>query len=451
MKKFMVFIICCLAFILTSTGDSSASPYLDIPSSAMLWKVEPLIQDNDVASIAVGYYEWTRAPRVDYYTTPNQRLNFANYVGKGLGDCGVNNGWECYVLEADFSQYHDMAHFQSDDNNYFESGIASYRTDNTMHFSYAYRQGNSFGANFVIVLDLDYFPSGVIGSQPSLTYDANHKAHLVFIIDGDPNDYLIYAHDVGTGGNSCADYGGSEYWQCDQILVGPNIAADPNIALVSGSSPRIAYYDPGLKNLNYAYPSGMMPNCGPSNDWRCVIIDARGDTGRFPSIAIDEARYIAYYDYMAGDLMMAKFVGSNGNCGNDWNGFDLVNRWQCDAIESIGLGITKMGLALVMDGAEPIVAYQDKNDYDTSSVKIAQSFQRMGMDYGNCGPENPFPTWYCQTIVLSQYNLGSEIDLTISHEGALFMGFLEQDDADYETHLWVARQYFQGFLPVLEK
>jgi hypothetical protein len=81
-------------------------------------------------------------------------------------------------------------------------------------------------------------------------------------------------------------------------------------------------------------------------------------------------------------------------------------------------------------------------------VKIAQTFERMGMEYGNCGPENPFPTWYCQAIDMGSYNQGSEIDMTINPNGAIFMAYLEDDDANHQTHLWVARQYFEGFLPL---
>jgi hypothetical protein len=110
-----------------------------------------------------------------------------------------------------------------------------------------------------------------------------------------------------------------------------------------------------------------------------------------------------------------------------------------------------MGLSLVVDGTQPIVAYRDGNDYSQFTVKVAQTAYRLGMDYGNCGPQTPFSTWYCQTIAMGPYSLGYEIDMTINPDGAIIMAYLEQGDSDYQTHLWVARQYFEGYLPVLEK
>ena len=65
------------------------------------------------------------------------------------------------------------------------------------------------------------------------------------------------------------------------------------------------------------------------------------------------------------------------------------------------------------------------------------------MGIGNCGPENPFSTWYCQTLAMGPYNLGGEIYLTINPDGAIFLAYLEDDDFDYQTHLWVARAVFR--------
>ena len=315
-----------------------------------------------------------------------------------------------------------------------------------------YRDGSGTGGYTDEVFDLSFFYSGgILASPPSLAYDANHKAQIAFAVDALYVDYLIYAHEVGTAGNSCADYGGSDRWECVVVMHGELTGTDLSISIDSAGIPRIVYYDPDNGDLMYAYANSALPNCDPENDWRCITIETDGDTGRSPVISIDDAMFISYYNFTTGQLMVAEFVSINGNCGYDFAGYGFTNRWQCYAIELVGAGITKMGLSLAVDGTQPIVAYRDGDDHSQFTVKIAQTAFRLGMDYGNCGPETPFSTWFCQTVDMGPYNLGGEIDMTINSSGAVFMAFLEEDDADMQNHLWVARHYFQGFLPVLNK
>ena len=56
-----------------------------------------------------------------------------------------------------------------------------------------------------------------------------------------------------------------------------------------------------------------------------------------PSIAYGDALHIAYFNAQTGYLWLAKYVGNGGNCGNDWNGIAYWNRWQCDAIDNVGI------------------------------------------------------------------------------------------------------------------
>ena len=456
MKRILLVGVICLVFIISASVSDRAIANAANPRGDLGWKVEPLIQDADVRNVAVGYEYYLRPPQVDFYDTDADQYRQATYVGPGNGICGPGDEWYCIDLPTMWGPYLDVANFRSPDNEYFEQGKAHYDSvENALHIDTIYRyMHDGTGYASYIVLDLDnFYGGGEMVYPPSLAYDADHKAHIVIFVDALYVDYLIYAHEVGTTGNSCTEYGGSDRWECEIIITAASFVADPSIAIDAAGIPRIVYYDQENHDLAYAYPYNDpdLANCGPNDDWRCITIETAGDTGRYPVIAIDDARYIAYYNYTTGQLMVAEFVSSGGNCGNDWIGYGFANRWQCDAIESVGTGLTKMGLSLVVDGTQPIVAYRDGNDYSQFTVKVAQTAYRMGMDYGNCGPETPFSSWYCQTIAMGPYNLGGEIDMTINPAGAIFMAYLEDDDADYQTHLWVARQYFEGFLPLLEK
>ncbi len=110
-----------------------------------------------------------------------------------------------------------------------------------------------------------------------------------------------------------------------------------------------------------------------------------------------------------------------------------------------------MGLSLVMDGEWPVIAYKDANDGFQTTVKLARMAYPLGLEYGNCGPENPFSTWYCQTIDQGLYGLGNDIDLAISAGGMLRIAFLEADDGAQEEHVWVAQEVGKTMMPVILK
>jgi hypothetical protein len=257
---------------------------------------------------------------------------------------------------------------------------------------------------------------------------------------------LTYIYEPVAGDKAMENHGVSMVWPSEEILSGSDLAEDPSITIDKGGRPQIAYFDPGNHALGYAYPANFLNNCSASG-WRCISIDQKVTAGLHPSFMIDEGRFIAYYNISSGELMVAEFVGSGGNCGNDWTGFGYYNRWQCSTIDQIGAGNNSMALSLVVDGLYPVIAYQDADDTGHSILKLAQPAARLGMSSGNCGPGS---SWYCQTIDSQAEDISQNIDLAINPSGALFIAYSQQWMTDV-YRLWVARQYFQGFLPLLEK
>jgi hypothetical protein len=451
LKRIMVLGILCIVLINSSGSISRVSATGILARGNLSWRIEPLVNNTDVRSIAIAYDTWESwgAPMVVYHDEINNQFRRDWLVGAGKGNCGVNNGWNCGGWWPEFEgNYNDVSFSRNP-----ETGdmVTGYVISNELENAYYYFKTVKNGNNGYKLLDLDSYPSGKMDSQPSLIMDINGYPYIALIVDGSPYDYLIYIHPVESGG-TCAAVGGVDWMDCDTILIGSSIAEDPSIAIASNGTPRIAYYNPGVGALVYAYPFGdpSKANCGPFNDWRCITIDGTLNNGKYPSVAIEDETYIGYYNYSTGALMVAQYVGGGGNCGNDWNGYLYVNRWQCDQIDQVGPEVTKMGLSLVVDGAAPVMAYMDSTGYQTT-VKLAQPVGRLGMDVGNCGPIDLFYTWYCETLAQGQYGLGGEIDMTINKSGAIFMAYLESDDYYQQNNLWVARQYFQGFMPLLKK
>ena len=78
--------------------------------------------------------------------------------------------------------------------------------------------------------------------------------------------------------------------------------------------------------------------CGPgattamSADWFDFEMDTSLDTaGRFMDVAIEPvtgAPFVSFYEVSGGDLWMAFFVGTGGNCGN--------TRWSCHLVDHVG-------------------------------------------------------------------------------------------------------------------
>ena len=454
MKRMMVLSILCIVLIFTSGSMGHVSAQTLAERGNMPWRIEPVIQNSDIKSISVANDSkyGNAAPLIAYYDKPTSKFREAIFWGDGLGDCGMNNAWKCGYAHDWFDDeggYNDVGFFPMRQGLYDQTSyVYSVADDNALYLKTNYTPQKSPGER---LLAFGAYPAGMPGSQPSMALDVNGLPHIAVVVDGTPDDYLVYIHPAPGLGN-CP--GGDSTFDCETILVGPNVAADPSITLMSNFSLRIAYYDPinGALGVAYLYGYPGVDECGPDTEWHCIIIDDLLNNGWFPSIALgsDAVTYIGYYNYSTGALMLAQYVHHNGNCGLTWNGSSYELMWQCDQIDQVSAGVTKLGLSLAMDGTVPVLAYMNSTGFQPT-VDIAQPAWRLGMDVGNCGPIDLFYTWYCQTLVSGQYPMGGEIDMVINDSGALHIAFTEQNIDEHQTYLWSARQYFLQYMPVLTK
>jgi hypothetical protein len=95
-----------------------------------------------------------------------------------------------------------------------------------------------------------------------------------------------------------------------------------------------------------------------------------------------------------------------------------------------------------------MIAYQSLY----GSLNVARPLAALGLPAGsgNCGPEKPFSTWYCETIdrynPFLPYRNGDYISLAVSPSGLAtiaYQGFITSAGGN----LRVAYQRFQYFLP----
>jgi hypothetical protein len=157
--------------------------------------------------------------------------------------------------------------------------------------------------------------------------------------------------------------------------------------------------------------------------------------------------HIAYYDATTDALKYAVDVDSGGNCG-------VLGSAQCDEIDSMWTGSHPLGVSMAEDPAGyPIIAYQSQS----GSLNVARPLAALGLPAsgGNCGPENLFSTWYCETInrdnpwVPARH--GDFVSIALNPSGLAtiaYFGFITLTDGN----LMVSYQQFQNyFLPLVMK
>jgi len=129
---------------------------------------------------------------------------------------------------------------------------------------------------------------------------------------------IFYAVRVENGQGNCI---GNQNWDCWVIDLGvgtPSGPISPGLALVvdTNGQPVILYQDfsePLYANsvVKAAWPEAN-GNCGPNQNWRCVIIDSGYRSGTFANVGaaldaelVDGRIYAAYYDEGNGDLVLS--------------------------------------------------------------------------------------------------------------------------------------------------
>jgi hypothetical protein len=283
--------------------------------------------------------------------------------------------------------------------------------------------------------------------QPHIAY------HLYSVRFGD-SESLKYAKKVAAGTGNCGDDG----WQCDTIDSAVSyVGRYASLDLSAGDNPSIAYYD-NLFDLVLATKGGTYANCGPGgNTWTCWPIDAMGDVGMFASLVRDRDSgipHIAYYDATNEKLKYAVLVGSGGNCG--YFGPAGAYLWQCDVLDTMGASISAahMRISMALDGnGYPLMAYQRTSEFGPAVLKVARPAIALGLDHGNCGPEDLFLTWQCETIDNggSDTSVGNYLDIAVNESGLATIAYYESDSYHYSGNLKVAYQTIRIYLPLIQR
>ena len=417
--------------------------------NAMLpWTKNTVDTDTDVGqhvSVAINYGKTF----ISYYDAANKDLRLARYVGTG-GNCGPSNTWQCQIVDSigDVGKYNSIATKPAESETRV---IISYYNATTGALKYATGICNSTCTLTPRTIDMGN-PNFYIykGKYTSVKYDSIGIPHISYYYHnllGD--DALLYAHPVGGGSGNCGFGSEANDWQCDTIQNAAGVGMYTSIDLDADNDPTIAYYDSGNSFPLVAAYVGSGGTCGPGSSWYCrSVIHPAMDTGEFVSLAVENngVPHIAYYNKTEESLEYARWVGTGGTCG--------IN-WQCDEIEDMGTSLTPMDVSLALDkNGYPMIAYQDTSEaLAPAALKIAFPGAALGLVPGetNCGPETPFSTWYCGIVDGggSYTDEAGSVSIAFNSAGLATIAYYELDDYAFpaEGNLKVAYQLLRQFLP----
>jgi hypothetical protein len=372
-----------------STGSSEAVDLRADLSASAPWLNSEIDTPGNVGQYAsVAIDPLTETTYVSYYDATNKTLRLSMNKGFGSGNCGPNNSWLCTTVDSsgDVGKYSSIAINPANG----EIGIAYYdATTGKLKFAHG-EICSTCSWSIDIVDEPILFPTDNKGQYASLKYNSTGKPYIAYYFG---NTSGVDALMMASGENGNCGYGSAAgKWQCDTIKTGEGVGQYASLALDGSGNRRIAYYDGANGDLWYA-TSSSGTNCGPGgNTWLCYPVDSANDVGKYASLYMDNGNdfHIAYYDATTDKLKYAVDVGSGGNCG-------ILGSAQCDAIDSMPADYHPLGISIAEDNAYyPFIAYQSQY----GSLNLARPVPALGLPggSGNCGPENPFSTWYCETI-----------------------------------------------------
>ena len=443
-----------LLLLAASTGFAQGSPSASNsanvdPAALAAWfnfEVDKNVDTGQHTSVAIdpsnGYVY------ISYYNASRGDLRLARHGGIATGLCGPDFDWFCGVVESggvdnDFGKYSSIALDPSSD----AMGIAYHDAANGK-LKFAYYPDRKTFAKTIVTIDEGIIDVSWTGLYTSLQYSSGGTAYIAYQFNNPSGvDALMLAYPVPGVGN-CGIGAAEGNWQCDTIMLGDGVGQHASIAIGANEQIHIAYYVRGSGELWHATSREFFNlNCGPIlNSWSChKVAGSPENVGQYASMFIDKDNkfHIAYYNATTDTLNYAVSGASAGNC--------FYGTAHCVEIDDMLVDTRSHGIAIAKDAAGyPIIAYQSAGE----SLKVARPVAALGLSAGggNCGPDVPLSSWYCETIdraprfVIARH--ADYVSIAVSPSGLAAIAYNEFITAD-NGNLAVAWQRFQDFLPAV--
>ncbi len=392
------------------------------------WGCEAIQSTNSVGTYNSFAFDPAGRPWLSYYDSTNSALRYAKYSGSGGTGC-ANTQWTCAAMETTNTKgQHSSLAFAGDGTPWVAfrdntagtlrvaqevsasgsclstGGTALWNCsaiDNGSTGQYtsiafsksdvpwiAYYDNTNFRLRMAQYVGLNGTGCGLSTAWTCTTVDATVTAgqfsNLSFDSSGTPwisyydsaNGQLRVAQYVGAGGSGCT----SSLWQCTSVDAAG--ASSTSMSMDTNGKPWITYYDGTNTALDVAKYVGTGGNCSLSAAWQCTQVDNSASDGQYSSIAFDATGnpWISYYDSSAGDLRVAHFVTSGGNCTS--------TAWNCGSINTGGTVGQYTTIAFDYSGM-PWVSYYDASNLDLKIAKLKiPSVKPSAIETTPAGPRN---------------------------------------------------------------
>ena len=422
------------------------------PGAAAPWFMDEVDTEGDMGLHAsVAYDPASGVIYASYYDATNQELRLARSNGFGPEPCGPDGEWGCHTVDSgpDGGKYSSVAV------NPDTGGIGiAYHDATNGHLKYLVFENPKQLVHSVYTIDKGIEGISKTGLHTSLAYSDGGKPFIAYYFENVSGvDALEFAYYSVTNGNCGYGYA-EDTWRCHTIISGEGVGQYPSLVVRDNPTTNdwdffISYYNGGTGELWYAKTVETEGNCPTDlTDMVCYGVAGGNDVGRYSSLYVDSAGdfHIAYYDATDKKLMYAvELASGTGNCG-------VLGSAQCDEIDTMQNNYHPLGISIAEDPAGyPAIAYQAAN----GSLKLARPVNALGLPAGsgNCGPEEIFLLWFCETIdpfgTWINYRNGDFVSLDISPSGLAhiaYNGFILPEGGN----LYVAYQRFKVYLPLVE-
>lgn len=279
---------------------------------------------------------------VSYYDRVNAALEVAEYVGSGGSGCktGVTD-WLCYDVDTwgtDTGGYTSIA-FDASGNPW----ISNFGDGQVLRMA-KYVGSNGTGCVALTTWTCYTIDTNTsVGRYTTLKFDQNGDPWVSYT-DQSGNNAIKIAQYIGSGGGSAAGCGtnSSTEWRCETIDDQTNTLgqSDVRLAIDNNNVPWVSYHDLIAGDLWVAKLVGSggtgCTSSTYSGKWSCTKVDATNSVGFYNSIAIgpDNKPWISYYDATATSLLVAKYVG-DGAGGAGCAGISHTD-WICTSVDNTG-------------------------------------------------------------------------------------------------------------------
>ena len=358
---------------------------------------------------------------ISYWDETNEDLKFAicDVSASANGDCAQTSNWSTVTVDAAGEVGHNPSIAVDTNGN----PIISYYdwTNQDLKFAIcdlsASANGNCGQTGDWSTVTAD--AAGSVGWTTSIALDANNDP-LISYYDASNEDLKFAICDLSASTNGNCDQ--TSDWSTVTVDAAGEVGPDPSIAVDADGDPLISYYDASNKDLKFAMcdlSKSTNGNCDQTGDWSLVTVDAVGDGGRFTSIAVatNDDPVISYWDQTNGDLKLAICDASesaNGNC-------DQTGDWStvtADADETVGLWSS---IAIDTNG-NPMISYYDWTNQD---LKFAICDLSKSAN-GNCDQTGD---WSAETVDVVG-DVGRFTSIAVNTNGAPTISYHDLTNAD---------------------